>query len=86
MKAFDKDGKDLDAPVWEILGHELIHARHNQAGRNLRQLHPTTDASFGNREEEQTIDTGDLTENMLREEHGLKGKRFGHGARDTRSP
>jgi hypothetical protein len=82
--AFDATGKELAAPIWSILGHELIHAEHNAAGRNRRNLAPKTSAAYGNREEEETIATGSgVTENALRAEHGLPN-RFGHGARDKR--
>ena len=82
--AFDATGKELAAPIWSILGHELIHAEHNAAGRNRRNLAPQTSAAYGNREEEETIATGSgVTENDLRAEHGLPN-RFGHGGRDTR--
>jgi len=82
--AFDAAGGELAAPIWSILGHELIHAEHNAAGRNRRNLAPRTSAAYGNREEEETIATGSgVTENDLRAEHGLPN-RFGHGARDKR--
>lgn len=75
--AFDKDGKEIASPVFLILGHELIHAVHNAAGKNKRNLAASASA-WGNKEEEETIATGDLTENDLRAEHDL-GVRFGHG-------
>ena len=81
--AYDSAGKEIAAPVFEVLGHELIHAQHNAAGRN-RRSQAATEAAYGNREEEETISTGAVTENMLRGEHGLAGSRFGHGGRDTR--
>lgn len=77
--AFDKAGKEIASPVFLILGHELIHAKHNQEGRNKRSQAPT-DAAFGNKEEEETISTGTLTENGLRAEHGL-GERHGHNGK-----
>ena len=84
IMTFDSAGGEHAAPVWLILGHELIHAEHNAAGRNRRNLAPVGGAAWGNREEEETISTGSgLTENALRSEHGLD-PRFGHGARDTR--
>ena len=70
--AFDSAGKKLPAPIWSILGHELIHAEHNAAGRNRRGLAPKDSAAYGNCEEEETIATGSgVTENNLRAEHGL---------------
>ena len=75
--AFDKDGNELDSPVFLILGHELIHATHNAAGTNRRSESPT-EAAYGNKEEEETINTGEQTENMIRAEHGVEGPRHGH--------
>lgn len=83
MVCFDRDGNEIGAPVFTILGHELIHARHNAAGRNRRQS-PSTDAAYSNLEEEETVASGDLTENMIRAEHGIEGTRHGSGGRDTR--
>jgi hypothetical protein len=77
--AFDKDGKEIPSPVWLILGHELIHAEHNAAGRNQRNKAGSS-AAWGNAEEEATIATGSgFTENKLRAEHGMTDVRFGHG-------
>ena len=84
IMTFDSAGGEHAAPVWLILGHELIHAQHNAAGRNRRNLAAVGGAAWGNREEEETISTGSgLTENALRAEHGMD-PRFGHGIRDTR--
>ena len=84
IMTFDSAGGEHAAPVWLILGHELIHAQHNAAGRNRRNLPAVGGAAWGNREEEETIATGSgLTENALRSEHGMD-PRFGHGIRDTR--
>jgi hypothetical protein len=84
IMTFDAAGAEHAAPVWLILGHELIHAQHNAAGRNRRNLAAVGGAAWGNREEEETISTGTgLTENRLRAEHGMD-PRFGHGLRDTR--
>jgi hypothetical protein len=78
--AFDKDGKEIPSPVWLILGHELIHAEHNAAGRNKRNL-AATDSAYSNREEEETIATGaGVTENALRAEHGMPD-RHGHAGK-----
>jgi hypothetical protein len=71
-------------PVYIFLGHEMIHARHNQLGRNRRNVAATAPAKYSNREEEETIATGaGITENQLRAEHGLEG-RVGHGGVDKR--
>jgi len=80
--AYDAAGKEIASPVFVILGHELIHAQHNAAGQNRRNL-PASDPAYSNKEEEETIATGSLTENDLRSEHGID-KRHGHRGRDTR--
>lgn len=61
-----------------------IHARHNQIGRNRRNLTAADPTKYGNREEEETIATGaGITENELRAEHGLDA-RVGHLISDKR--
>jgi hypothetical protein len=82
LRVSDEQGHPIAAPVWTVLGHELVHAEHNAAGRNRRNL-PSTDAAYPNREEQETIETGGLSENTLRGEHGLPN-RHGHGVTDTR--
>lgn len=77
VTVFDKTGKEIPAPGWSVLAHELIHAEHNAAGRNRRSL-AATDGAYSNREEEETIATGSgVTENKLRAEHGMPD-RHGH--------
>ena len=81
---FDPAGKQISAPIFLILGHELIHAQHNDAGHNHREKTATDRAAYPNAEEEETIATGGgATENKLRGEHGL-GVRKGHAIKDTR--
>ncbi|MGB3716165.1 MAG: M91 family zinc metallopeptidase [Candidatus Promineifilaceae bacterium] len=82
IKVNDKSGNEISDPVFIILGHELIHAQHNRAGRNRREQ-AATSGDYTNKEEEQTVATGPTTENDLRSEHGLKA-RHGSGGRDTR--
>jgi Effector protein len=88
IKVYDVSGKEIADPIFIFLGHELIHAQHNEAGRNRRNL-PASSNAYSNKEEEETIATGapsftnPITENSLRDEHGLP-KRHGHGGRDTR--
>jgi hypothetical protein len=82
IKVKNAEGKEISDPIFIFLGHELIHAQHNAQGRNRRNL-PASDAAYSNKEEEETIATGSLTENSLRSEHGLEA-RYGHGGRDTR--
>jgi hypothetical protein len=81
---FDPAGNKISAPIFLILGHELIHATHNDAGRNHREKAAADGAAYPNLEEEETIATGaGATENKLRAEHGL-GVRKGHALQDTR--
>ncbi|MBE9129621.1 MULTISPECIES: eCIS core domain-containing protein [unclassified Coleofasciculus] len=79
---YDAAGNEIPLPIFITLGHELIHAQHNAAGQNRRNL-PASDAAYSNKEEEETIATGSLTENDLRNEHNLD-ERHGHAGRDTR--
>jgi hypothetical protein len=81
IKVHDAAGNDISDPVYVFLGHELIHARHIAAGEV--DMGAPSDASYGIKEEETTIATGGLSENDLRDEHGLT-KRKGHGGTDTR--
>ncbi|HEX3758667.1 MAG TPA: DUF4157 domain-containing protein [Kofleriaceae bacterium] len=84
IKVYDQNGAEISDPVYIFLGHEMIHARHNQLGRNRRNLAATDPAKYSNREEEETIATGGgITENQLRAEHGLDA-RVGHGGVDKR--
>lgn len=81
---YDPAGKKLGAPIFLILGHELIHATHNDAGRNHSEKATAGGAAYPDLEEEETIATGaGATENKLRAEHGL-GVRKGHRLTDTR--
>lgn len=82
IKVYDSGGNQISDPVYIFLGHEMIHAHHNQRGHNqTRQA--ATDAAYGNAEEQQTISTGGINENMLRSENGLDA-RVGHAGTDTR--
>jgi hypothetical protein len=84
IKVYNQAGAEIADPVYIFLGHEMIHAQHNQQGRNRRQLAATAPAKYSNREEEETIATGaGITENQLRGEHGLEA-RVGHGGVDKR--
>jgi hypothetical protein len=81
---YDPAGKQISSPIFLILGHELIHATHNEVGRNHREKAAVDGAAYPNLEEEETIATGaGPTENKLRAEHGL-GVRKGHRLTDTR--
>jgi hypothetical protein len=84
IKVYDRNGAEISDPVYIFLGHEMIHARHNQLGRNRRNLAASDPSKYSNREEEETIATGaGITENQLRAEHGLDA-RVGHGGVDKR--
>ncbi len=67
-------------PEFIAIGHELIHARHFVAGEDQKAVAPK-DKNYDDAEEERTIATGDLTENMLRAEHDL-APRYGHRGED----
>jgi hypothetical protein len=84
IKVYNAAGAEISDPVYIFLGHEMIHARHNQLGRNRRNLTAADATKYGNREEEETIATGaGITENQLRSEHGLEA-RVGHAGVDKR--
>lgn len=84
IQCFDPAGKKISAPIFLILGHELIHATHNDVGHNHRERAATDTAAYPNAEEEETIATGaGPTENKLRAEHGLSARK-GHAVTDTR--
>lgn len=73
-------------PLYIVLGHELIHARHNQLGTNRQGERAVSRVGYPNLEEEQTIATGaGATENKLRAEHGLEA-RLGIFGDDRRFP
>jgi hypothetical protein len=84
IQCFDPVGTKISAPIFLILGHELLHATHNDSGHNHREKAATDGAAYPNAEEEETIATSaGPTENKLRAEHGL-GVRKGHALTDTR--
>jgi hypothetical protein len=82
LKVFDNSGAEIQEPAFMTLGHELIHARHLAAGKAEWGEQPS-DASYGDKEEEDTIAEGDLTENDLRAEHDMPS-RHGHTGEDSR--
>ncbi|MGB1251676.1 MAG: M91 family zinc metallopeptidase [Candidatus Promineifilaceae bacterium] len=79
---FDKDGDFMDAPVFLILGHELIHAENQMQGDDQVAI-PASDPAYTDAEEEAAIAGTTVSENMLRAEHGYAA-RFGHAAEDLR--
>jgi hypothetical protein len=82
VDVFDAAGKRIAEPLFTSIGHELIHAKHNAEGHNRRNL-PSTSTAYPNLEEQETIETGALSENTLRAEHGLPARR-GHALVDNR--
>lgn len=77
QRAFDRDGNEISFPLFINLGHEMIHAMHNQRGENEMNNAPT-EAEYDDREEELTIDGPGVSENSLRRSFGLT-ERHGHG-------
>lgn len=83
MKTYNSDFELMDQPLFITLGHELIHAEHMTLGVTYAKSEaPLTDPEYTNLEEETTIDTGPVSENELRKEHGY-APRFGHDGVDT---
>lgn len=66
----DAEGNRIPSPTFINIGHELIHALHNAQGVNRRDR-PGTHPGEDNLEEETTIETGEISENVLRKEHAL---------------
>jgi hypothetical protein len=80
---YDADGNEIADPLFIILGHELIHARHATLG--MIDLGGIVDPDYPNVEEWLTIaDTWNISENQIREEHGLPA-RDGHWINDRRN-
>jgi len=80
---YDKNGKEIADPGFIVLGHEMIHAKHNAEGMNQsKKVGGGWDISA---EEDETISEGNqgVSENDLRTEHKL-AHRKGHAGRDTR--
>jgi hypothetical protein len=81
-------GGRTSMPNYISLGHELIHAEHENLGIDAGPTNPT-DTSYDTAEEERTIAVpstaapGQITEDMLRAEHGLD-QRVSHAGYDDR--
>ncbi|OJJ19868.1 hypothetical protein BKI52_15415 [marine bacterium AO1-C] len=70
--------QEIASPEYITLGHELIHAYHLTNGTGYGgHVESSLHQEYDNKEEQETIQTGDITENLLREEQGL-AQRFGH--------
>jgi hypothetical protein len=78
--AYDEDGNLIVSPAFLVLGHELIHAKHNLTGRNRNAVPMSEEKAkvWKNPEEKHTIKDGKTTEQTMRNEVGLTRKRFGH--------
>lgn len=81
-KAKDQNGKPIDIPGKEVLGHELIHSLHNSDGTNLSSQPDPKDPT-GNQEESKTIGINDqknepISENQLLKEQGADYRRTDH--------
>ena len=85
LTAFDEAYNEIFQPPFVTLGHELIHALHFTTGTAATGKDPITHPDYHDYEEEQTIASGELTENMIRGEHGFPA-RFGHVGKDQRFP
>jgi hypothetical protein len=75
-----KDGIPLYNPTSLIMGHELVHALHNSRGVNLRNVTKPIgfDPLWNNMEEWETINRGEESEQVLRDQYNLPAERFGH--------
>ncbi len=82
---FDQEYNEVFQPPFITLGHELIHALHFTTGTAADEQAEISHPDYHNYEEEQTIASGDPTENMLRVEHNFT-PRFGHNGKDQRFP
>ncbi len=81
-KYTDAAGKQYDMPVQSTLGHELIHAAHNDRGTNERST-PDPKEAGSNMEEANTIGINDrsnsaMSENKLLEDLGAGIRRTDH--------
>ena len=79
-KYTDADGNEHDMPVQSTLGHELIHAVHNDRGTNERRTADPKEAG-SNMEEANTIGINDRSEAPMSENNILKD--LGAGIRRT---
>lgn len=85
QQAYDEDGRPISFPVFLMLGHELIHAQHNQAGEaegKRRSDHYATDEEYETIAGGDHQEHGEITENTLRDQFGLR-RRDGHDGRGT---
>lgn len=84
----DRYGFAIPAPAFIQYGHELIHALHfrNAEDRSAEQIDQYRTTRWTDREEHQTIESlfpGAISENTLRDEHGITN-RYGHSGGRSR--
>ena len=80
-KYTDQNGKKVDVPVQATLGHELIHAVHNDQGVNERDK-PDPKEVGSNQEESKTIGINDHAGNAMTENNLLKDMKAGYQRTD----
>lgn len=75
----DQNFHELHTPVFLILAHELLHAKHQIRGRDRANVEGNFDGeiSFSNAEELRVIHSGNTSENKFRQDLDL-GMRIGH--------
>ena len=81
MQVHDQNGKTIDVPPEDILGHELIHSVHNGSGTNMTEV---PNPAGGNMEEAQTVglppfQNQPVTENNLLKDLGAGFQRTNGG-------
>ena len=86
----DENGKKTNLPNSAMLGHELIHAAHNDAGTNLRN-NPEPAEPDSNEEESQTIGIhghkdDPVTQNNILKEMGVPFQRTDHDSTVVTAP
>ncbi|MBK9154975.1 MAG: type VI secretion system tip protein VgrG [Chloracidobacterium sp.] len=84
------DGTTTDLPQAALLGHEMIHAMHNDTGDNLRN-NPEPAEPGSNEEESQTIGihghaNDPLTQNQILEDLGSPDRRTDHDSSVVPAP
>jgi hypothetical protein len=82
-----REGTTLFAPRFIAMGHELIHATHNQRGTNrVDEQAPEDPLEWDNLEEYRTISAATTSEQVLRQQYGLSAERYSHSPVDPGAP
>jgi len=84
QRVLDRDGNEISFPFFINLGHELIHAMHNQQGTEQSNVAPSV-PEYTNAEEEATINGPGVSENSLRRSYGLTQRHGHHGSTGAHS-